>query len=130
MAPSLGLDARGEAIRGGGAGGGFDARGFVEEVNSEGVNLTLGDPLISSQEGQEVYAVELEPLADLPAEQHRHSGGSLSVFKDEAGADEEIESCRASADLLCYRAANVVVVLEGGGIETQQLAVAIERLSD
>jgi hypothetical protein len=108
----------------------FDAPGFVEDVNAEGAKLELGEPLISSVEGQEVYAIELDPLTDLPDEARPHSEGSLSVFDEASAAADEIESCRASADLLCYQAANVVVVLEGGGIEAQQLAVAMERLSD
>jgi hypothetical protein len=108
----------------------FDAQGFVEDVNAEGVKLQLGEPLITSDEGQEVYAIELEPLTDLPDEARPHSEGSLSVFDEDSAAEAEIETCRASADLLCYRASNVVVVLEGGGIEAQQLAVAMERLSD
>ena len=108
----------------------FDAQSFVEEVNAEGVKLELGEPLIATQEGEEVYAVELEPLTDLPGEEHGHAGGSVSVFDENSAAEEDLENCRNSADLLCYRAANVVVVLEGGGIEAQQLAVAMERLSD
>jgi hypothetical protein len=108
----------------------FDAQEFVEDVNAEGAKLELGEPLISSVEGQEVYAIELEPLTDLPGEARPHSEGSLSVFDETSTADDEMEACRASADLLCYQASNAVVVLEGGGIEAQQLAVAMERLSD
>jgi hypothetical protein len=108
----------------------FDAQGFVEDVNAEGAKLELGKPLISSVEGQEVYAIALEPLTDLPDEARPHSEGSLSVFEDSSGADDEMETCRASADLICFRASNVVIVLEGGGIEARQLAVAMERLSE
>ena len=95
----------------------YEADEFVDAVNEEGVNLRLGEPLISATEGQRVYAVSLEPLAKLPGEH-------------DARPDDEMEDCRASADLLCYQAANVVVVLQGGGIEASQLAVAIERLSE
>ena len=45
-------------------------------------------------------------------------------------SDEEMNACQAAADLLCYRAANVVVILEGGGIEAQRLGVAIQKLAD
>ena len=69
-------------------------------------------------------------MAKLPGADDHSTGGSLSVYDDTDGADEEIESCKATADLLCFQASNVVVVLEGGGIEAQQLAVAIERLSE
>jgi hypothetical protein len=52
------------------------------------------------------------------------------VYDDDADADGEIESCRDAADLLCYQAGNVVVVLQTGGIEAQQLGKAIERLDE
>jgi hypothetical protein len=44
--------------------------------------------------------------------------------------DEGMKTCRAAADLLCYRAANVVVIFEGGGIEAQRLGVAIQKLAE
>ena len=116
-----------------GCGGGrtFTAQEFVDEVKAEGVELRLGEPLFTEGEDKELYAIELQPVAELPGEgEHEHAGGSLSVYEDAGGADREIETCRAAADLLCYQAENVVVVLEGGGIESQQLAVAIERLSE
>ena len=108
----------------------FTAEEFVEEVNGEGVKLELGRELLTAREDQALYAVELPQVARLPGGAERHAGGSLSVSNDEDGADQELASCQAAADLLCYRAANVVVVLEGGGIEAQQLGVAIERIAD
>lgn len=108
----------------------FTAEEFVEEVNREGVSLELGEELITDSEDKEVHAVELPPVTELPGAERGHTGGSMSVYDDADGADEELASCEASADLLCYRAANVVVVLEGGGVEAQQLGIAIERLSD
>ena len=106
----------------------FTAEEFVDAVNDEGVALQLGEELFTDEEGKRVYAVELEPLAQLPGEVAGHSGGSISVYDDAADADSQLESCKGSADLLCYQAANVVVVLEGGGIEAQQLGIAIRRL--
>jgi hypothetical protein len=114
----------------------FTAQEFVDEIKAEGVELTLGESLFTDEEGKELYAIELEPVAELPGEAeggegaHEHTGGSLSVYDETGGADEEIENCRAAADLLCYQAANIVVVLEGGGIESQQLGVAMQRLSE
>ncbi len=109
----------------------FTAEEFVEEVKTEGVELRLGEELFSDDDSQETYALELEQVVELPGEgRHGPIGGSLSVFDDTGGADEKVESCEATADLLCFQAANVVVVLEGGGIEAQQLGVAIERLSE
>jgi hypothetical protein len=109
----------------------FTAEEFVGEIGDEGVTLHLGKELFTNEGGKELYALELEPAADLPGEAHTHSGGSISVYEDGDGAEEEFQSCEDSADLLCYRASNIVVVLEGGGgVETQQLSVAIQRLSD
>jgi hypothetical protein len=108
----------------------LSAEGFADEVNAQGVELRLGKPLISEDEEKEVYAVELEPLTDLPGSGHGHTGGSLTVHEDSDEAEGAMESCQSSADLLCYRAANIVVVLEPGGIEAQQLGVAIEKLAD
>ena len=118
------------ALAGCGEGRTFTAEEFVEEVNGEGVKLELGEELVTDRDDQELYAVELEPVAELPGGEHGHAGGSLSVSDEGEGADEELASCQASADLLCFRAANVVVVLEGGGIEAEQLGVAIERIAD
>jgi hypothetical protein len=113
---------------------------FVAELDEQGVALTLGEPLHTEDESEELYAVTLEPLPGEEAaghegeggleEGHEHSGGSLSVHDDTAGAEERLAACKASADLLCYRAANIVVVIEGGGIEAQRLGVAIEKLAE
>jgi hypothetical protein len=115
----------------------FGAQEFVDEVRAEGVELQLGEPLISEDESKEIYAVELEPLsgAESPGkgekgQGHEHGGGSLTVHDEIGDADTAMETCRASADLLCYQAANVVVVLQSGGIEAQRLGIAMERLAD
>jgi hypothetical protein len=109
----------------------FTAQEFVDEVSDEGVELHLGKPLFTTEGDKELYALELEPVADLPGEAHPHNAGSISAYDEADAADAEMQSCEASADLLCYRASNVVVVLEGGGgVETQQLGVAIQRLSE
>ena len=112
----------------------FTAEEFVDGVNAEGVELRLGEPLVTDEESKELYAVELEPVGAPPADSEGepgHIGGSLSVYDENGGgADDEIATCENAADLLCFRAANVVVVLEGGGIEAQQFAVAMQRLSE
>lgn len=113
-----------------GGGKTYTAQEFVDEVNREGVSMELGEPLIADDESKDLFSVELEPVAALPGSGDRHTGGSLSAYDDPSGAEDELESCGASADLLCYRLANIVVVLEGGGIEAQQLGVAMERLSE
>jgi hypothetical protein len=110
----------------------FSAEEFVRDVNREGVKLKLGEPLTTEEEGKELYAIELEPLGGprLDSEgEEVHAGGSLSVYDEDGAADAEYETCRQAADLLCYQLANVVVVLEGGGLEADQLGVAIKRLA-
>jgi len=108
----------------------FTAQDFVDRVNDEGVKLKLGKPLIADDESKELFAVELAPVSQLPGSEPGAIAGSLSAYDEPSGAEDELSSCSASADLLCYRLANIVVVLEGGGIEAQQLGVAVERLSE
>jgi hypothetical protein len=108
----------------------LSAEQFADEMNEHGVEFRLGEPLISEDEDKEVYAVELEPISNLPGSGSGHTGGSLTVHDDSGEAEEAIESCQGSADLVCYRAANIVVVLEPGGIEAQQLGAAIQKLEE
>jgi hypothetical protein len=108
---------------------------FVTDVNDQGVALTLGEPLHTEDESKELYAIELEPVAPPPrkeggGEHEEHTGGSLAVHDDNAGAEEGLSACQASADLLCYRAANIVIVLEGGGLEGQRLGAAMQKLAE
>jgi hypothetical protein len=96
--------------------------------------MRLGRQL-QSGDGEQIYAITLPPLPGTPAPEAGHEGaggasGSLYVYSDTGPADERLEACRASAGLICFRASNVVVVLdeESGRLEAQRLAVAIERL--
>jgi hypothetical protein len=107
----------------------LSAEEFAEDVNAQGVGFELGERLISADEDKQVYAVELEAVAKLPGSNGGHTGGSLAVHEDTEEAETGMRACQSSADLLCYRAANVVVVLESGGIEAQRLGVAIENLA-
>lgn len=108
----------------------FTAEEFVQRVNDEGVALKQGEPLLSEDESKELFAIQIAPVTKLPGSAPEGAEGSMSVYDDVDGADDELDSCSAAADLLCYRAANVVLVLEGGGIEAQQLGVAVERISE
>lgn len=112
----------------------FSAEEFVEEVNAQGVEMHLGEELSTTEADAELHAVELEPLIGAPEvsgeEEHAHAGGSLAVYDDTAAAEDRLEECEAAADLLCYQAANVVVILEQGGIEAQRLGVAIQKLAE
>jgi hypothetical protein len=109
---------------------------FVDRVNEQGVEMRLGGQLHSS-EAKELYEMELARLTDLPpptpGEHEEHgpgASGTLYVFDDVDGADDELAGCRASADLICYQAANIVALFDEGGIETQRLGVAIQRMAE
>jgi hypothetical protein len=111
----------------------FTAEEFVRDVNREGVKLRLGEPLTTDEEGKELYAISLEPLQGPRVDSHGEAiltEGSISAYDENEGEpDDEFRTCQQAVDLLCYRLANVVIVLEGGGLEAQQLGVAIKRLS-
>jgi hypothetical protein len=116
-----------------GSGQTFSASEFVEKVKGEGVSMQLGQQLPSSGQNDTVYAVNLPPLPGEPkpppgTEGVGGSSGSLYLYGDTGSADDEVTACRASG-LLCYQAANVVVMLETNGLEAQRLAVAIRKLA-
>jgi hypothetical protein len=91
----------------------FDAPGFVQEVNSNGAELRLGDELLATADDREVFAVELAESGEAGAEEgHAHGGGSLTVTADADAALAEFERCESAVSLLCYRAANVVIAFE------------------
>jgi hypothetical protein len=111
----------------------MSAEEFVAAVEDEGVELELGERLATEEEGKEIYGLELVPLprADGSAEDtHEHGGGSLTVYDDVDGAEDGYEQCERAADLLCYRAANIVVIVGGGPIEAQRLAAAVANLEE
>ena len=104
---------------------------FLGSIREQGVEIELGRELLTTEPGKKLYAIELEPVSPaLPGDVEAHTGGSLAVHDDTDAADRSLERCQASADLLCYRAANVVVVLEGGGIEAERLGVAMRKLAE
>jgi hypothetical protein len=109
----------------------FTAEEFTEEVNDQGVEIALGEELSTSEPGAELRSVELEPLPGAPPVPGEGPvGGSLAVYDEDDAAEERFRTCEGAADLLCYRAANVVVILERGGVEAQRLGVAIQRLAE
>jgi hypothetical protein len=112
---------------------------FIDRINAEGISIVLGRQLSSGGNADELYLVELPPVPGQPelppdsdAEPGAGAGGSLYVFDDTGGAEEQLEACQASAGLLCFRASNIVVVLdeESGPLEARRLAVAMQRLAD
>jgi hypothetical protein len=122
----------------------FTATEFVDQVNEEGVSLQLGRQLQTTGGAEQLNAITLPPLPGEPEPEHGHEGegahehghegagasGSLYVYADTGGASDQLEACRASAGLICFRAANVVVVLdeESGALAALRLAVAIKAL--
>ena len=96
----------------------FDAAGFVEEANENGASLELGEPLLTEREEVEVHAVEIRPASatgELGAGHagEEHVGGSLIVSEDGEAAEAEFARCDGAVTIVCYRAANVVLAVEG-----------------
>jgi hypothetical protein len=120
-----------------GCGGGptFTAAEFVDRINDEGVAVRLGQQLPSSGGAEHIYAVILPPLPGEPppapgTEGGPGASGSLYVFDDTGSAEDELTACRGSGGLVCFRAENIVVLFESGGIEAQRLGLAIQKLAD
>ena len=100
---------------------------FTSSIEEQGVEIELGNELItddSSKELRSIRLVPLDPMASPP------TTGSLAVYSDTAAADRGLNTCKEAADLLCYQAGNVVVILEHGGIEAERLAVAMRQLAE
>jgi hypothetical protein len=94
----------------------FTAQEFVDEANAHGTRLTLGEPLPTDEPGTALYGVTIEgPGAEhpgaAPAIPEEGGGGSLRVEETAEAAEAEYARCD-QAGLLCYRAANVVLVFE------------------
>ena len=105
---------------------------FVDKVKEQGVQIRLGDELFTQDSGKKLYGFALKPLADPSLstdEDAAHPSGTLAVYDEAEAAGQGFEQCQGSG-LVCYRADNIVVILEQNGIEAQQLAVAIRRLGD
>jgi len=79
----------------------FDADGFVEALNAEGVEIELGGALVNDQEGVEVREVSFNRVS-----------GTLVVTASEETGTAEYERCETAVTLLCYRAQNVVLMFE------------------
>lgn len=124
----------------GGDDSGFTAEQFVSAVNQRGAALELGPELRSTRTDATIYALELgEPRAadefadgEEAAIREAHAGGSLAVMPDaDAGLAEHVR-CEEAASLLCFRADNIVLLLEGDIDEEQYdaLARALHAIAD
>jgi hypothetical protein len=106
----------------------FTAQEFVERANDEGAGLELADRLSSASGAAEVWSVRLSggdpggPSPSPPASgagsslgaDLAHGGGSLAVSEDAEAGAAEYDRCEQAVTLTCFRAANVVLRLEGG----------------
>ena len=92
----------------------FSAQEFVDEANSNGAHLALGEPLGGEQADAQIYALRVEPVPSggaAPTLGEGAGSGSLRVEGSSDAAEGEYARCN-QAGLFCYRAANVVLVFE------------------
>jgi hypothetical protein len=96
----------------------FSAEEFIDEANTHGASLELGQPLSTSETDVELYALTIEEPQSAegaeadPAIADEHGGGSLRVTESVDDAEAEVERCEQAVSLFCYRAANVVLIFE------------------
>lgn len=89
----------------------FTAEELVAEMNENGGALELGEPLGSSDAGTEVTTLRFtDPTGEQPRDVH--AGGSLLITEDDDAALAEFERCEDAASLICFRAANAVLIFE------------------
>ena len=81
----------------------FEPEEFADAANAEGAGMTLGDELVSIEEGVDVYALSFTA---------GKSVGSLIVTGDADAARDEHGRCEDAVTLVCYRAANVVLMFD------------------
>ena len=89
----------------------FTAEELVAELNAHGAEVALGEPL-AAEGAVEIHSLELgDPAED--GDDHAHAGGgSLMIAEDDESALAEYQRCESAASLLCFRAANAVLLLE------------------
>jgi hypothetical protein len=99
----------------------FTAEEFVQEVSAQGAPMELGQPLSTADADAELYAVEVreepdahqgEPEHEEGEAGHEHSGGSLKITDSADAGEEEFRRCEQAVTLLCFRAANAVLIFE------------------
>jgi hypothetical protein len=93
----------------------FAAGEFIDAANAEGAALALGAEISTTENDEPIYAIRSrpEPGADPNPQLGEGPGnGTLIVAVDAAAAGAEFDRCETSADLTCFRAANVVLRFE------------------
>jgi hypothetical protein len=93
----------------------FDAGGFIDAANAKGAELALGEQITTTPADEPVYSVRFAAAGDDPNPQLQsgRSSGTMIVAADAGSAGDEFDHCESSADLTCFRAANVVLRFEG-----------------
>jgi hypothetical protein len=128
------LAAAAVALTGCGEGDAFTGPELVSELNAEGAELELGEQLPSTREELGVFALRFadDPPAELPAAGSEHGGsGSLTITEDSDAGLAEFERCGSTGALLCFRAANAVLIFEDelAADDRAQLDAALQELS-
>jgi hypothetical protein len=99
----------------------FTAEEMVSEVNEHGAGVRLGEALTTSQEDLELYAIRLSGAGDagqVPGTDQGsppvdvHAAGSVTITESDDEGVAEYERCESAASLICFRAANAVLILE------------------
>jgi hypothetical protein len=88
----------------------FTAAELVDAVNEHGAQLVLGEQVTTNDAGEPVYTVRSTATGN-PNPQLEGGGGqgALVVADDAGSAADEFDRCETTADLTCFRAANVVL---------------------
>jgi hypothetical protein len=109
----------------------FDAESFVAAANQHNAGLVLDAPLDSTREELEIYELRFAGAGAAPEEAvDAHGGGTLVVAASDEEALAEYERCERSATLICFRAANVAIYLEGAlaPADIERLQAALQSM--
>ncbi len=111
----------------------LDAQEFVEAANNAGAGILLGPALNSVRDDIELYELRFpgnSATGGGRGVEDEHGGGSIAVAADADAATAEFARCEEAVTLICYRAANVAVLLEGVDISEQaRIDAAIRKLA-
>jgi hypothetical protein len=116
------------------------AQEFVERMDENGAPMELGKELFTDQEGKELFEVELPTPSELAAAEEEHGGeghdhgstGTVAVLEDSDAAEDETARCKRSADLLCFQAGNIALLVDAAADSAVivRLSKAIEGLAE
>jgi hypothetical protein len=114
---------------------GFTADELVGELNDHGAGLELGEALPSTRDGIELHALRFatDPAAALNAEGEAEGGsGSITITSDADAGLAEYQRCEGAGALVCFRAANAVLIFEDEvpADDRARLATALRAVAD